>query len=177
MQHHGAPTRLLDWTISPFVAAYFACLQDGTRDPGVVWGFCSGELRRSFEADPDGGPIPDFDSPGAPEWYETKLNTLNGRKIVIPLKFSLASSDRMVAQQGRFTMSFDINESHNSMISQIAPCFLRKILIPHEMKPEFLVRLRNMNITGGSLFPGVNGLAQSVRELVSLGAYYHKALL
>jgi FRG domain len=176
MQHHGAPTRLLDWTLSPFVAAYFAVQQDGTREPGAVWGFCCSELRRACEADPDCGPIPDFDASGAPEWYERRLKTLSGRKIVIPLTFGLASSERIVAQQGRFTMSFNINESHNCMISQIGPGSLRKILIPHERKPEFLLRLRNMNITGGSLFPGVDGLGQSVRELVSLGTYYHKAL-
>jgi hypothetical protein len=177
MQHHGAPTRLLDWSISPFVAAYFAVQQDGTREPGAVWGFCSSELRRSFEANPEFGAMPDFESPCAPEWYETKLRELAGRKIVVPLKFSLASSERIVAQQGRFTMSFNIDEPHNCMISQIDSRFLRKILIPHEMKPEFLLRLRNMNITGASLFPGVDGLGQSVRELVSLGSYYHKALL
>jgi hypothetical protein len=173
MQHHGAPTRLLDWTVSPFVAAYFAAQQDGIKQSGSVWCFCSRKLRKTFEA--QYGPLPDFASGEAPRWYERKLEELCEQKLVIPLVFAHPSSDRMVAQQGRFTMCFKVHQKHDCIIEQIGAKHIRRILIPHDKKPEFLLRLRDMNITGAALFPGVDGLGQSVRELVSLGTHY-KAL-
>jgi hypothetical protein len=176
MQHHGAPTRLLDWTLSPYVAAYFAAQQDRPEGSGAVWCFCSSKLRQAFKDRPDGDVIPDCGEPNAPTWFEDKLKKLNNQEIVIPLSITLASSERMVAQQGRFTMCFKIHQQHNCIISQIGREFLRKIVIPKEKKAEILLRLRDMNITGASLYPGVDGLGLSVREIVSLGAYYNKGL-
>jgi hypothetical protein len=78
----------------------------------------------------------------------------------------------MVAQQGRFTMCFKLHQKQDCIIDDIGPENLRRILVPHDKKPGLLLRLREMNITGASLFPGIDGLGQSVRELVSLGVHY-----
>src|SRR5262249_32893545 len=147
--------------------------QDGAKEPGAVWCFCSGKLRKTFEG--ENGPLPDFASDEAPGWYEKKLKELCEQRVVIPLTFTYASSERIVAQQGSFTMCFKIHQNHDCIIKQIGPKYIRRLLIPHDKKPEFLLRLREMNITGSVLFPGVDGLGQSVRELVSLGVHY-KAL-
>ncbi len=38
LRHYGVPTRLLDWSMSPYVAAYFAVSSDNAED-GEIWSF------------------------------------------------------------------------------------------------------------------------------------------
>src|ERR1035438_1418753 len=45
MQHHGAPTRLIDFTWSPYVAAFFAL--ERTLNDGVVWAMNPGAIDSS----------------------------------------------------------------------------------------------------------------------------------
>ncbi len=46
MQHYGAPTRLQDWTLSPFVAAYFAFREDKGED-AALWAIQAYYCRRA----------------------------------------------------------------------------------------------------------------------------------
>ncbi len=47
MQHYGAPTRLQDWTLSPFVAAYFAYRDEDQETDAMVWAIQAYYCRRA----------------------------------------------------------------------------------------------------------------------------------
>ena len=177
MQHHGAPTRLLDWSASPYVAAYFAAQQDGSASDGAVWCFCSAQLRQTFEKQ-YGRNLPAFtlseqDDDDVMKLHE-RLQDPGAVRVVAPIVFPFFSSERIASQQGAFTMCLLIHQKHDCISEQVGPGYIKRIRIPHGTKPAFLTQLRMMNITASAMFPGIDGLGRSVEELVSLGSEYEK---
>jgi hypothetical protein len=175
MQHYGAPTRLLDWSRSPFVAAYFACEKEPEMD-GVVWALDvradDFSMPTSFDPDAGLGKTPtkrelhlledDFENPQAP--HDLHLVNMGLR------------NERMVAQQGVFMLCRNAAGVHDEILLRLKKLrhnrdLFKKLRIPASEKKAFMHRLRTMNIHGSSLFPGLDGLGRSIREMARFDAF------
>lgn len=171
MQHHSAPTRLLDWTTSAYVAIYFAIDQHWGQD-GAVWLFNSQSVANHADNTYNNG--------------NRRVLTISQQQNFFwnpnatdePLLLQSGQrSERIVAQQGRFFVCGQILANYDDVMegaikseeNQNQPSdWYRKVIIPGDLKPEFLARLRTFNITASSLFPGLDGLGRSITEAARL---------
>jgi hypothetical protein len=169
MQHHGVPTRLLDWTGSIYIAAYFAVSSELPVD-GAVWVLHSNALHTGVDKlhGPKASNVPRNEALIAEQFLKEGMPrtlTIAGRQ---------SKSDRMAIQQGVFTVSRSVLGDHGEIIGQTVAnpadtTHFAKLVIPSNLKLTFLRKLRSVNISGGPLFPGLDGLARSVAELVMCG--------
>ena len=155
MQHYSCATRLLDWSLSPYVAAYFAVSEQPASD-GAIWIFDSSRLEGIVEKR-----FGSFDEESEESFEESASSPVY---TIVPLEHS----PRSYAQQGVFTVSTHLEADHGKSIVKIfnseqsSPPV--KFLIPAHLKLEFSSQLYLMNITSSSLFPGMDGLGRSIRE-------------
>ena len=174
MRHHGAPTRILDWTRSPFVAAYFAC-ESGCKS-GAVW--ClnrtkfhnlsmseTNKTQESYSAFVTYlGSIPDIED------RKTMERMLYGEDQPHLVAFADTNllTDRMERQQGLFSYSNLPHIDHADGLGNY-PGVLTKLVISDgirfDLKREFMHQLRLMNINGFSLFPDLDGIGRYCIEL------------
>jgi len=151
MQHYGAPTRLLDWTYSPFIAAFFAL--EELKEKSCVWEIDYRILRRS-------------NIKLAGENFISKVFQDNYEwEIVFPYEPRL-QNERLIAQQGLFICTNELGETIDEIIDNhdLYEKILTKYIFTfnrNEIK-KALKSLKMMNIDNSKLFPGIDGLSKSL---------------
>lgn len=166
MQHYGSPTRFLDWTISPYVALYFAVSKEFESD-GAIWFFCVRDLIEKMAQ------LYGEKCTPPKEDYEKIARDPNAQPIMhIFARDKL--TDRMINQQGVFTFCHNVLEDHAYSVGNVLSESedngngLWKVVIPKKHKIQFLSKLHAMNITGASLFPGADGIGRYLHELMHI---------
>jgi hypothetical protein len=159
MQHHGAPTRMLDFTKSPFVAAFFAL--NNTNRSAAVFALDTPTLWRAAPRHDD-TLLRDAIDPRMPGNFERYF--LVNREDVIWVGEPESMDRRLVAQSGTFVVPGVLDKPLQDIIAQYArgAPLLRKFVLPPHVRAEAMLSLYRMNITHATLFPDLDGLARSI---------------
>jgi hypothetical protein len=167
-QHHGLPTRLLDWTYSPFIAMHFATANiDKFDTDGVIWKIDFVKVNQLVPP-----PISDELKHEKCNAFTLemlgKVTSLNDLDCMFPSRQVIffeppSLDDRIVNQFALFSVMNNPTDILDEWLVEHPDLYWR-IIIPKELKLEVRDKLDQANITERVLFPGLDGLAKWLKR-------------
>jgi hypothetical protein len=152
LRHNGFPSPLLDWTRSPYIAAFFAFSEDRKTDPAIF----------VYTEDMGEGKVSD---------------SINGR--IVSMGPNVRTHKRHFLQQSEYTYCVKKGlgnnvcyTSHEDVFSKSIPDLgqdnLEKYILSYDQRANFLSKLNLMNINAYSLFETEEGLMNklAIEELL-----------
>jgi hypothetical protein len=169
-QHHGVPTRLLDWTYSPLVAAFFATRppDDGVERDRAVWRLDWQKVHRAFRLPPLALLPRDLDNIFEDGSHATPWQLFNRNADAHPFAALVeppSLDQRIVAQAAVFTMCTDKRQSFDSfLIGHGLGDALTRYIIPASNVSSIRDQLDLVGIDERRLFPDLDGVAAAIRR-------------
>ena len=168
-KHHGLPTRLLDWTYSPYVALHFATFDLKTyNDDAAIW--CV-DYRKASDMLPK--PLRQILHDDDSNIFTTEM--LNRVATTLDEFDSLGKNDfvlffeppsldeRIINQFALFSLPSRADLPLEELLQQRGD-MVERIIIPASLKWEVRDKLDQANVTERVLFPGLDGLSQWLKR-------------
>ncbi len=179
MQHYHCPTRLLDFTYSPYVAAFFAVenmsLEKEIERNAFIYCFRHKWLNKSAEKNIN---VKDrhffdmrFDDRSLTDKSFIPLYMGKRRKVFVMADNPFQLHERLIIQKGVFVIQGDISLSMTKNIEKMKDWQSERNVVKFKLKintskelDRVYEDLRLMNISHQSLFPGLDGFSRSLKQ-------------